>query len=70
METVSAALMAVIGVRQAQVTYPTGNPDFSVLQSFPAGFTAEESDPFLMCDEFGPKVSSGPVKDPDAFPVG
>ncbi len=61
--------MSVLGVRSAQTTYPTGDPNFSVLQSFPSGFTAEEADPFLMCDEFGPIVSKGKVTDPDSFPV-
>ena len=36
------------GVRAAHVTYPSGDPKFSVLQPFPSGFTAEECDPFLM----------------------
>ena len=61
--------MPVAGVRQAKVTHPTGDPNFSVLQAFPAGFTAAEADPFLMCDEFGPAVSTGMVDDPDEFPV-
>ena len=61
--------MPVLGVRSAKVTHPTGDPKFSVLQAFPAGFTAEEADPFLMCDEFGPTVSRGTVTDPDEFPV-
>jgi len=61
--------MPVLGVRQSKVTHPTGDPKFSVLQAFPAGFSAEEADPFLMCDEFGPMVSKGAVTDPDEFPV-
>ena len=67
--TMSAALMSVLGIRNAQVTYPTGDPNFSVLQSFPAGFTAEEADPFLMCDEFGPTASKGKAVNDDEFPI-
>ena len=43
---------------------------YKVMQAFPAGFTAEESDPFLMMDHFGPKLSKGKISDPDKFPVG
>jgi hypothetical protein len=64
-----ADMMPVLGVRAGKVTYPTGNPKFAVMQAFPAAFSAEEADPFLMCDEFGPMVSPGPVSDPDEFPV-
>lgn len=62
-------LMRVLGVRTAKTTYPTGNPNFSVKQSFPAGFDEVESDPFLMCDFFGPSVSKGKATDPDQFDV-
>merc|ERR1712216_789193 len=62
--------MPVLGVREAKITHPTGDPKFSVLQAFPAGFSAEEADPFLMRDEFGPMTSKGVVNDPDEFPVG
>jgi len=61
--------MPVLGVRAAKVTHPTGDPRLSVLQAFPSGFTAEEADPFLMCDEIGPMVSPGVMTDPDEFPV-
>lgn len=61
--------MKVVAVRKAQVTHPTGDPNFSVMQAFPAGFTAKESDPFLMCDAFGPTVSDGVIADPDKFHV-
>lgn len=44
---------------RAKTTYPTGNKNFAVLSSFPAALTAEEADPFLMCDEFGPTPSAG-----------
>lgn len=39
------------------------------MQAFPAGFTAEEADPFLMCDQFGPSLSDGIYGDPDSFPI-
>jgi hypothetical protein len=42
--------MKACALRKAKVSYPTGNPNFSVLQAFPAAFTADETDPFLMCD--------------------
>jgi hypothetical protein len=45
------SMMPVLGVRESKVTHPTGDPKFSVMQAFPAGFSAEEADPFLMCDE-------------------
>ena len=61
--------MKVVAVRKAEVNHPTGDPNFSVMQAFPAGFTAQESDPFLMCDAFGPTVSTGIIEDPDRFPV-
>ncbi len=41
-------IMNVIAVAKAKVTYPTGNPKFSVLQPFPAAIRAEDADPFLM----------------------
>jgi len=61
--------MRVLAVRASEITYPTGSKSFAVLQAFPAAFSPEESDPFLMCDEFGPTVSSGEFA-PDDFPVG
>ena len=36
-----------------------GDPNFSVLQAFPAAISAEDADPFLMCDHFGPVRSDG-----------
>eukprot|EP00605_Chrysophyceae_sp_TOSAG23-4_P000476 GSChrysophyteH1.ASY1.ANO1.535.1 assembled CDS len=63
-------LLPVLGVRSAEITYPTGSKSFAVLQGFPAAFSAEEADPFLMCDEFGPTVSPGVVTDHDEFPIG
>ena len=62
--------MKSLGIRNASKTFPTGDPSFAVQQAFPAGFTSEESDPFLMMDYFGPVVSKGLAKGDDAFPVG
>jgi len=62
--------MPCLEVLQAEVTHPTGDPNFAVMQAFPAAVPAEVADPFLMCDEFGPSVSKGPITDPDKFPVG
>ncbi len=56
-------------VRKAQKTHPTGDPKFSVMQAFPAAVSEVEADPFLMCDHFGPAVSTAKVTDPDEFPV-
>jgi redox-sensitive bicupin YhaK (pirin superfamily) len=61
--------LRALAVRRAETTYPTGNKAFSVLQAFPAGFTAEEASPFLMLDHFGPMTSTGAETDPDVFPV-
>ena len=66
--TTTTKQMAVLGVRKAQLKYPTGNKNFSVMQSFPAGFSAQESDPFLMCDRFGPTKSKG-ILGEDEFTV-
>jgi len=59
----------VKSIRKAEITYPTGDPKFSVLQAFPAAFSAEESDPLLMLDHFGPTISPGSETDPDSFPI-
>lgn len=58
-----------LGVRKAKTTFPTGDSKFSVLQAFPAGFTAEEASPFLMLDHFGPTLATVRETDPDSFPV-
>ncbi len=62
-------LMKILGVSKAKKTYPTGNPNFAVMQAFPAAFPAEQVDPMLMCDYFGPLPSNGICKE-DEFPVG
>lgn len=70
MSVASSISMPVIAVRKAQVAHPTGDPNFSVMQGFPKPFSAEESDPFLMCDVFGPTPSKGIETNPDKFPIG
>jgi redox-sensitive bicupin YhaK (pirin superfamily) len=62
-------MMKLIGMITARIAYPTGNPNFAVQQAFPASFRAEQTDPFLMCDFFGPTKSEGKEKNPDQFPV-
>jgi redox-sensitive bicupin YhaK (pirin superfamily) len=63
-------MLRVLAIRAAQVTHPTGDPKFSVLQSIPGPFKDDVSgmSPFLMCDHFGPMVSSG-EKAADDFDV-
>jgi hypothetical protein len=61
--------MNVLAVKKAQKAFPTGDPKLCVMQPFPAAFTAEESDPFLMCDRFGPITAKQNVSDPDHFPI-
>lgn len=51
--------MPFLEKKPAKTTYPTGNKNFAVLQAFPSCFNEKETDPFLMCDEFGPAVSKG-----------
>ena len=63
------ALLKVVAVRKTKKALPTGDPKFSVNQAFPAAFDEFESDPFLMCDHWGPVRSKGKAKDPDEFPV-
>jgi len=61
-------MLRVLAVRAAQTTYPTGDKSFSVLQAFPAVFSAEDVSPMLMLDHFGPIVSTG-EKGEDNFDV-
>ena len=65
----SSSNMNIIGIKKAGLTHPTGNKDFSVMQAFPFAFEPEESDPFLMCDHFGPVISKGRATHPDEFEV-
>jgi quercetin 2,3-dioxygenase len=62
-------MMKCLSIKSAGKVFPTGNPNFSVSQAFPSAFSAEQADPFLMCDHFGPEVSKGKIDDPDSFPV-
>jgi len=64
------AMMKCVAVKPAQKANPTGDPNFTVMQPFPAAISPEDADPFLMCDEFGPEVSKGLIEDPDKFSVG
>eukprot|EP01041_Mallomonas_annulata_P011889 gene11889-24910_t len=62
-------MLVPIAIRKGQKTFPTGDPNFSVNQAFPAPIKAEEADPFLMCDYFGPMLSPGREQNPDKFQV-
>lgn len=66
----ATGLMNVLDVRRSKTAYPTGDPSFAVMQAFPGAYSAEEADPFLMCDLFGPIQSEGAVTDPDFYPIG
>lgn len=70
MSKVCKTLMPFIESRRSKISYPTGNKNFAVQQAFPSAFDELETDPFLMCDEFGPVKSSGLMQDPDQFPIG
>ena len=63
-----SAPMKLLAVRRARRTFPTGDPSFAVMQAFPAGFSAVEADPLLMCDFFGPAMSEG-VSRVDEYPI-
>jgi redox-sensitive bicupin YhaK (pirin superfamily) len=52
-------MMPILCIRDARVAHPTGDPNFSVMQCMPAAIPEHESDPFLMCDEVGPILSTG-----------
>lgn len=58
-----AELMPVRYVRSSNTVHPTGDPKFEVKQCMPAAVPEAESDPFLMCDEFGPVLSKGAYAD-------
>merc|ERR1719453_3030430 len=55
--------MKPLYVKSANTVHPTGDPSFAVKQSMPAAVPESESDPFLMCDEFGPTPSNGAYGD-------
>jgi hypothetical protein len=48
----SVSTMRVLKSLSAVTTYPTGDKSFAVQQGFPQPISAEEADPFLMCDHF------------------
>lgn len=52
-------MMRVRYIRDAKTAHPTGDPSFAVKQCMPGAVGEDESDPFLMCDEFGPTPSQG-----------
>lgn len=62
-EIASGSMMPIKYIRDAQTAHPTGDPSFAVKQCFPAVVPEQESDPFLMCDEFGPMKSKGAYGD-------
>jgi redox-sensitive bicupin YhaK (pirin superfamily) len=64
------APMRLLAVRAARKSHPTGDPKFAVMQAFPAAISAEDADPFLMCDHFGPANFMTRPADPDVFGVG
>lgn len=55
-------------VVDAGIAYPTGDYKFKVFQPFPKVFSAEEVDPFLMCDEWGASKKAMGVLAPDPGP--
>lgn len=64
-------MMRVLQTLLSQKSFPTGDPNFAVMQAFPGAFSSEAvTDPFLMCDVFGPTKSKGIISDPDKFIVG
>jgi redox-sensitive bicupin YhaK (pirin superfamily) len=67
--TKSTSIMKTISVTNSKKVFPTGDPNFSVKQAFPANLDHSDIDPFLMLDHFGPKVSTGVETHPDSFPV-
>jgi quercetin 2,3-dioxygenase len=61
-------LMAIKRIAKQGMTHPFGDHR-TVKQAFPAGIPTKDSDPFLMCDYFDMVETSGPVSDPDDFPI-
>lgn len=67
--TTTTMFMAIRKIAKQGLTHPFGDHR-TVKQAFPSGIPSVESDPFLMCDYFDMKETTGPVKDEDDFPVG
>lgn len=65
----SFSLMSIIRIDQESIAHPFGDHR-SVKQAFPQSISAEEADPFLMCDYFGMNDTEGKAKHPDDFPIG
>ena len=65
----AAVKLQCLSVKTGSTTHPTGDPKFSVIETFPSAISAEDADPFLLCHHFGPAVSPGVATDPDSFPV-
>lgn len=63
----SASPMRSLEVRRAGIAHPFGD-DRSVQQPWPSAFTAEETDPFLMCDDYTFEAE-GVAQHEDEFPV-
>ena len=64
-------MLKVVQTLMAQKAFPTGDPNFAVMQAWPGAFQNEAvTDPFLMLDYFGPTKSKGVIADPDKFMVG
>ncbi|ETW00747.1 hypothetical protein H310_07293 [Aphanomyces invadans] len=62
------APMPLIRIANAGKVHPFGD-ERTVHQAFPAGIPSDESDPFLMCDNFAFE-SEGISSDKDDFPIG
>lgn len=62
-------LMGVKKVVEHGVTHPFGDHR-TVKQAFPSAIASEYSDPFLMCDYFNLKETTGPARHEDDFPIG
>ena len=60
--------LRVVRVAQAGTAHPFGD-ERTVRQAFPKSISAEEADPFLMCDNFAFPPEPGGVSE-DQFPVG
>ena len=61
-------VMQILKVADAGISRPFGD-ERTVHQAFgPSGFSAEDADPFLMCDHYA-RVSTGVAVHEDDFPV-
>jgi quercetin 2,3-dioxygenase len=66
--TASTMLMGIKRIVQQGVTHPFGDHR-TVSQAFPSAIPSEQSDPFLMCDYFNMRETTGPAKHEDDFPI-